>query len=123
MPSLNAFMRWHFRKQAKHKETIAQYIAVLGRPLPRFDGPVKVNIVREYGYRKRPYDTDNLYAAAKPILDALKTPRGRTRHGLSIIDEDNPSVCCLTVTQRKSLDKSTRIVVEVLDWRKSDAIM
>jgi hypothetical protein len=123
MPSLNVYMRWHFRKQAKHKELIESWISVLGAPLPRFECPVKVRITREFGHRKRSYDTDNLYAAAKPILDALKAPKGRSRTGLSVIMEDNPKVCQLTVEQRKSSDKSTRIIVEVLDFSESDANM
>ena len=114
-PSLNEYMRWHYRRQGKWRDMVEQYIYVLGSPLPEFTTAVSVNITREYGYRKRPYDTDNLYAAAKPILDALKCPRGRSRHGLSVIREDNPKWCKLTVTQRKSFDKATRIVIEVID--------
>ena len=121
MPSLNAYMRWHFRKQKAWRERIEQYIFVLGSPLPKYTCPVAVTITRHYGYRKRPYDTDNLYAAAKPILDALKSPRGRSRHGLSVILEDNPEYCKLTVRQTKSADKSTKIVVEVLDLDSADA--
>jgi hypothetical protein len=115
MPSLNAYMRWHFRKQKSWRERIEQYIFVLGSPLPKYECPVSVTITRFYGHRKRAYDTDNLYAAAKPILDALKSPRGRSRHGLSVILEDNPEYCHLKVQQEKSKDKSTRIVVEVID--------
>lgn len=115
MPSLNAYMRWHFRKQKAWRERIEQYIFVLGSPLPKYECPVAVTITRFYGHRKRAYDTDNLYAAAKPILDALKAPRGRSRHGLSVILEDNPEYCHLKVRQEKSKDKSTRILIEVLD--------
>jgi hypothetical protein len=114
MPSLNAYMRWHFRKQKKWRDQLEQYVYVLGSPLPKFQCPVNVNIVRQYGFRKREYDTDNLYAAAKPILDVIKEPKGRSRHGLGVIMEDNPRVCCLTVRQEKSSDKNTRIIIEVL---------
>lgn len=114
MPSLNAYMRWHFRKQKKWREQLEQYIYVLGQPLLKFQCPVKVEIVRQYGYRKRAYDTDNLYAAAKPILDVLKEPRGRSRYGLGVILEDNPAYCSLSVSQEKSSDKSTRISVKVV---------
>ena len=115
LPSLNAFMRWHFRKRSQWCNQIEQYIFCMGSPLVHFTNPVSVNIVREFGYRKRDYDTDNLYASVKPVLDALKTPRGRMRRGLSVIVEDNPKWCQLTVTQRKSKDKKTRILVEVVD--------
>lgn len=116
-------MRWHFRKQMKWRETLCDYVCALGWPLPQFTCPVSVRVVRKYGYRKRPYDTDNLYAAVKPLLDVLKAPRGRSRRGLSIILEDNPAYCQLTVTQEKSSDKSTRISIEVVDRRLSDASM
>lgn len=121
MPSLNAYMRWHFRKQKKWRTLLEQYIFVLGGPLPRFECPVRVNITRFYGFRKRAYDTDNLYAAAKPILDALKAPRGRSHHGLSVILEDNPEMCRLEVRQEKSKDKDTKILIEVIDLQSADA--
>jgi len=121
MVSLNAYMRWHFRKQKAWRNIIEQYIFVLGSPLPKFECPVAVNITRMYGYRKRAFDTDNLYAGAKPILDVLKTPRGRSNHGLSVILEDNPEFCRLTVKQEKSPDKSTKIVIEILDLAVADA--
>ena len=114
MPSLNAYMRWHFRKQKKWREQLEQYIYALGSPLAKFQKPVNVTIVRQYGYRKRAYDTDNLYAAVKPILDVLKEPRGRSRYGLGVILEDNPMYCSLMVSQEKSLDKNTRIVIRVV---------
>ena len=114
MPSLNAYMRWHFRKQKKWREQLEQYIYVLGQPLLKFQCPVKVEIVRQFGHRKRGYDTDNLYAAAKPILDVMKEPRGRSRYGLGIILEDNPQYCSLVVRQEKSSDKNTRIVINVV---------
>lgn len=116
-------MRWHFRKQMKWRETLCDYVCAFGWPLPQFDGPVYVRVVRKYGFRKRAYDTDNLYAAVKPLLDVLKTPKGRSRRGLSVILEDNPRLCHLTVTQEKSSDKSTRISIEVVDKRIADSMM
>lgn len=123
LPSLNAYMRWHYRKQMQWRDILCQYVCALGWPLPQFDGPVYVRVVRRYGFRKRAYDTDNLYASVKPLLDVLKRPRGRSRKGLSIITEDNPQFCHLTVTQEKSPDKATRISIEVLDKGIADAML
>ena len=122
LPSLNAYMRWHFRKQKKWRETLAQYVFALGSPLPTFETPVTVRITRMYGFRKRAYDTDNAYASVKPLLDILKTPRGRSRYGLSVIHEDNPSWCRLVVNQQKAEGKSSEIIVEVLDTTEPDYI-
>ena len=123
MPSLNVYMRWHYRKQTAWRNTIEQYIFVLGQPIIQFDGPVFVDIVRHYGHRKREYDTDNLYASVKPILDSLKTPKGRSRSGLSVIVDDNPKICRLSVSQQKSSDKFSKIVVSVVDRKLSDTKM
>jgi hypothetical protein len=122
LPSLNAYMRWHFRKQKKWRDLLAQYVCALGSPLPTFNTPVKVVVTRLYGFRKRAYDTDNAYASVKPLLDVLKSPKGRSRYGLSIIEEDNPSWCKLVVLQQKAEGKSTEILVEVLDPTEPDYI-
>jgi hypothetical protein len=114
-------MRWHFRKQMKWRDTLTMYVIALGSPLPKFPGPVKVNITRMIGYRKRDFDTDNLYASCKTLLDVMKSPRGRSRHGLSVFQDDNPKMCQLTVTQRKSENKRSEILVEVLDNSSSVA--
>lgn len=116
-------MRWHFRKQMKWRETLCDYVCAFGWPLPQFTGPVYVRIVRKFGYRKRAYDIDNLYASVKPLLDVLKAPRGRSRRGLSVILEDNPQYCQLTVSQEKSADKTTKISIEVVDKRIADSMM
>ena len=108
-------MRWHFRKQMKWRDSLTSYVVAIGSPLPRFSGPVKVNIIRKIGYRKREFDTDNLYAACKTLLDVMKAPRGRSRYGLSVFQDDNPKMCSLTVTQEKSQNKRCEIWVEVLD--------
>lgn len=118
---MNVFMRWHYRRQKDWQTKIEQYLYVLGNPLPKFPGKVGVHIERIYGHRKRDFDYDNLYAGAKTILDALKTPRGRTRRGLSVIEEDNPRMCDLLVTQSRSQDKSTKVRITILDLSSPDA--
>ena len=123
MPSGNEFLRWHFRKRKQWQVRFEQYVWALGHPFPQYNCPCRVQITRMFGHRKRPYDTDNLYAGAKPILDTLKTPRGRSKNGLSIILEDNPKMCRLIVEQKKSLDKSTKILIEVFPLATNDASM
>lgn len=47
----------------------------------------------------RTLDTDNLYASAKPVLDALKT--------MHVIKDDSPERCELKVTQAKGVPQTT----------------
>lgn len=107
-------LRSHFSKRVKFQRMAEQYIFVLGSPLPSFKCPVTVRITRFYGFGKRAYDTDNLYASAKQVIDSLKTPKGRSRKGLSIIVDDDPRNCKIELLQQKSPDKSTKVLIEVL---------
>ena len=54
--------------------------------------------------RRRLLDPDNLYAACKPILDALKT--------WGLIADDSPAHISLTVFQRVGKEKQTQIDIE-----------
>lgn len=107
-------LRAHFSKRVKFQRMIEQYIFVLGSPLPKFECPVIVRITRFYGFQKRAYDEDNLYASAKQVIDSLKAPKGRSRKGLSVIADDDPKNCKIQLLQEKSPDKISRLLIEVL---------
>jgi Holliday junction resolvase RusA-like endonuclease len=67
-PSLNVFMRWHYRKRAAEFKKIEQSCyAQIKRPKVPLDN-YKIKFTR---YTNRPLDIDNLVASFKPILDAL----------------------------------------------------
>jgi len=102
-------MQWF--RQAKEKELAMTMISIYGRPVPEFVGPVRMVIARKYGKRQRPLDTDNLYGGCKLLIDAMKTPKGRSRRGLSLISEDNPRALDLTVIQFKNTDPSCDIAI------------
>jgi hypothetical protein len=82
---------------------------------------VIVRITRFYGYKKRAFDDDNLYSSAKLTIDSLKCPNKRSNNGLSVILNDDPMNCKIELFQQRSSDKSTKILIEVLDRSNPDA--
>lgn len=109
--SPNRLLRMKWFMQSKEKERAMQMIAVFGRPLPTFDGPVAMVIVRKFGKRQRPLDTDNLYGGCKLLIDAMKAPKGRSKRGLSILTDDDPRSLDLWVTQCKNTEDSCDIAI------------
>ena len=118
--SPNRLMRMHFAQRGKEHVVVYNLLARHGEmPLVYFDGQVDVKIKRLYGYRKRAMDQDNLYGACKILLDVLREPSPRSKKStLGLISDDSPNVIRnLSVTQEKSPDKETWIVVEVSEWK------
>ena len=111
--SPNRVMRMHYRTRAKEAEKVYNLLWCYGRPFVQFDCPVRVHIVREWGKRQRAMDEDNLYGSCKMLIDALKKPKGRSRRGLSIILDDDPSVVSLKVEQRKNDEGLSKVIVKV----------
>jgi hypothetical protein len=114
--SPNRLMRMHFSQRGKEHETAANLLAIYGdKPANEFLGQVDISIIRQYGYRKRAMDEDNLYGACKILLDALRHPSPRSKkHSLGLIKDDSPNIIrSLSVKQEKSKDKITRIVLQV----------
>lgn len=120
-------MKWFM--QAKQKESAINLVSVYGRPLPTFNGPVAMVIVRKFGKRQRPLDTDNLYGGCKLLIDAMKAPKGRSRRGLSILMDDDPRSLDLWVAQCKNTEESCDIAIwacpstEALDLPDEVAIL
>ena len=83
--SPNKLMRMHYRARMKEFDRVRDMIWYYGRPFVTFNGPVDVQITRLWGTRQRAMDLDNLYGACKPLIDALKKPKGRFRTGLERI--------------------------------------
>lgn len=86
-------MRMHWTRRRRYNEAVASIVSTpRGRPAPfhRSGGKVSVLLVR--AYKARQMDTDNLHAAAKPVLDALVRAR--------IIPDDSPDVIDLKVQQK-----------------------
>lgn len=100
--SPNKLLRMKWFRQKKEKELAMTLIGLYGRPCPVFDCPVAMVIVRRFGKRQRPLDTDNLYGGCKLLIDAMKAPKGRSRRGLSILMDDDPRSLDLWVTQCKN---------------------
>ena len=113
--SPNRLMRMHFWQINKEHAKLSQLMYVFGDKLVQFTKPVNISIKREYGYRKRQMDPDNLYGACKILLDVLRMPSPRSKKSsLGIITDDSPNnIANLSVTQSKSPDKTTRIHVSV----------
>jgi len=100
--SPNKLLRMKWFMQSKEKDRAMNLLVVYGRPIPQYECPVSMVIVRRYGKRQRPLDTDNLYGGCKLLIDAMKMPKGRSKRGLSIIMEDNPRALDLAVYQCKN---------------------
>ena len=114
--SPNRLMRMHFRQRGKLHETATNLLLIYGdKPLVEFLHQVDISITRQYGYRKRAMDEDNLYGACKILLDALRHPSPRSKkHSLGLIKDDSPNtIRSLNVQQEKSPDKTTRIIIRV----------
>ena len=113
--SPNAMMRMHFWQRNKEHEKLGDLILVYGDDVVEFDHPVDITVVREFGYRKRQMDPDNLYGSVKILLDVLRLPSPRSKKvSLGIIADDSPNnIANLSVKQEKSCDKVTRLRVHV----------
>ncbi len=113
--SPNRLMRMHFGQVKKEHEKLAHLMYAFGNELIHFTEPVNIEIKREYGYRKRQMDPDNLYGSCKILLDVLRKPSPRSKKpSLGIIADDSPNnIANLSVTQSKSPDKTTRIRISV----------
>ena len=111
--SPNKLMRMHYRVRMKEHDRVMTLLWTYGRPLVEFNCPVHVHITRLWGSRQRAMDEDNLYGACKILIDALKKPKGRSRKGLSVILDDDPSHVSLKVVQQKDDEGLRRVRVKV----------
>ena len=110
--SLNKMMRTHWAVRKKRQEQVmaaVDYAAT--RPLPKFEGKVRLTITRQWGKRGRAFDPDNLVGSCKMLIDCLKEPKGRSRYGLGIIKDDSSADIELQVKQEKSPDGVHRAII------------
>ena len=114
--SPNRLMRMHFAQRNKEHVKVVDLLSIYSKgPMVEFSGQVDISITRQYGYRKRAMDEDNLYGACKILLDAIRRPSPRSKKiSLGLIKDDSPNIIkSLSVKQEKSKDKTTRIVVKI----------
>ena len=113
--SPNRMMRMHFRTRIKEHNTLLDLMTIYGDPVVPFTCPVNITIVREYGYRKRAMDPDNLYGGCKLLLDVIREPSHRSKKkALCLIADDTEAhIKNLSVTQRKADDKITKVHMTV----------
>jgi|TARA_R100000084_G_C4618485_1_gene131904 hypothetical protein len=116
--SPNKLMRMHYRARLKEFDRVRDLLWYYGRPLPEFTVPVKLQITRQWGKRQRAMDLDNLYGSCKHLIDALKRPKGRSRKGLSVILDDDPSHIFLTVDQIKDENGLRQVRVKITPDQK-----
>ncbi len=111
-------VRQHWWDRHREVKKAADYIQAYGCPLPEFKGKVKLLIVREYGYRQRALDPDNLVASVKPLIDALRVPKKKNeqKNRLGVIEDDRPEMFeggAPDVQQRRAHGKEKRTVIVV----------
>lgn len=84
---LDRMHRWKITrlKRKWRRDLITQYL-MLGKGIPLANGFRKLEVIR---YSSNICDKDNLYRAAKPIIDTLKGVRG-TGHLSGWIVDDSP---------------------------------
>jgi len=103
VPSLNILLRRHWmqrRKIAKRWE----WIMLASRPNPYVAPSIaRVTITR---FSRGTLDVDNLYGAAKLVVDALKV--------VGLIVGDEPKVLELTCGQQREFMPHTEIVIEAV---------
>jgi len=108
-------MRMHFRTRIAEHNKLLELMMIYGDEVVPFHDPVAIKIHREYGYRKRAMDPDNLYGAVKLPIDVIRepSPRSKKQSLCLIADDTNAHISSLSVTQDKSSDKITRINITV----------
>jgi len=117
--SPNVRMHWRTRHQQVAKA--ASIVMAYGHPLPTFVGKVKLTIIREWGYKQRALDPDNLVASTKVLIDVLRSAKkiNELNNRLGVITDDRPESFiggAPIVKQRRAKgttpEKSTIIVIE-----------
>lgn len=112
--SLNRTMRQHWAVQRKNRMKVWDMVQFhIGPIYPKFEGRVQLGITRQWGTRMRAMDPDNLVAACKALIDCLKSPKGRSRYGLGIIPDDDPSHIELVVKQEKAKDGIPKAFIQI----------
>ena len=110
--SLNKIMRMHWAVRKKRQEEVMAAVDYSApRPLPRYNGRVRLSITRQWGKRGRAFAPDNLVASCKMLIDCLKEPKGRSKYGLGIIKDDSSADIELLVRQEKSPDGVHRAII------------
>lgn len=104
-------------KVRKEREQMAWEIAAtLAGFRPR--APLKYVRVQVFRHSTGVPDTDNLYAACKPLLDVLQPATDRRVYGLGIIDNDKPSKCELRAFDAPLQTRQlpfTRVIITEID--------
>ena len=107
-------MRQHWAVQRKNRMKVWDMVQFhIGPISPKFEGRVQLGITRQWGTRMRAMDPDNLVAACKALIDCLKSPKGRSRYGLGIIPDDDPSHIELVVKQEKAKDGIPKAFIQI----------
>lgn len=105
-------LRMHWGAYKRLKKAVEVQIVAFGDSIPDHPiDPCEIKIVRNYGYRKRAFDADNLVGSAKIVIDCLRD--------LDIIVDDRPAhMRSLEVDQTKSPEKAS--FVQILVTTTSD---
>lgn len=118
----NKGTRWQRVQYAKHRDSIITALCAL-RPRDAWPAqkPRHVTITRLMGKRQRAYDEDNLRAACKAYLDAMKPPRAGhysnsilvpARQGAFLLVDDSPRWLTLSVAQERAKESGVRITIK-----------
>jgi hypothetical protein len=114
--SLNVTLRQHFAERGRDQKML--YFSVLEAahwprvlPRPAF-AKARVTVTR---ISPRTLDRDNLFGAAKALVDILKPRSERNPLGVGLLIEDSPDRCELHVEQEIG-DAATRVLIEELEY-------
>lgn len=104
-------------KIRRQREQMAWEIAAaLAGFRPR--APIKYARVQVFRHSTGVPDTDNLYAACKPLLDVLQPATDRRVYGLGIIENDKPTKCELRAFDAPLPNRQlpfTRVIITEID--------
>lgn len=107
LPSLNVFMRWHYRKRASEFKRIEKLCSLL---IVRPPSPLTKYHITFTRHTQKPLDIDNLVASFKPVMDAI------VRAG--VIEDDKwctfENVSYRQVRAEKKTDQKTSVSIQEL---------
>jgi len=122
---LNTHVHWAERKYSNDKWFAAVKYAFLEKRTLFGKLPLEHPKISIFFHQTHPFDYDGAYAAAKILLDSLKTTRGHKSYGLhsyaieglGVIADDGPTYIDYEVKSIKVKKKNEEKTTIIIEWK------